>query len=338
MNQIELGTTGVKVSRISLGTMLMGSATDPQTSIAMLDRYLDLGGNFLDTANCYAWWIGKGEFVGDESELLLGNWMRQRKNRRHIFLATKVGARLKEGTPIRDASGNPRYELVAENRELLSPNSIRSGIENSLRRLQTDYIDLYYAHIDDRHTPLEEILGTFNDLIKEGKVRFIGCSNFRTWRLERANRIAAANGWQPFVAWQQEFTYVRPKSGADFGETVHVDDEQLDYLASNPQVSLVAYSPLLRGIYESETKRKAYYNWHLYDSPDSTKRLEVVSSMSKEMGISNSQLVLAWMLQHRSRAIPIVAASSLPQFEHNFAVADIQLTAQQMQILDDAKA
>jgi aryl-alcohol dehydrogenase-like predicted oxidoreductase len=95
---------------------------------------------------------------------------------------------------------------------------------------------------------------------------------------------------------------------------------------------------LLRGIYESETKRKAYYNWHLYDSPDSAKRLEVVTSMAKDLGISNSQLVLAWMLHHKARVIPIVAASSLEQFKENFAAGEINLTAEQMLILDEAKA
>ncbi len=336
MNKVELGKTGVLVSQISLGCMLMGSVINKETSFRALDRFVEVGGDFLDTANCYAWWIGKGEFLGDESETILGQWMKERGNREKIFLATKVGARLRNPQAIRDGEGNVFWERVDADRELLAPQVIRRAVEDSLRRLQTDYIDLYYAHIDDRLTPLEETLAVFNELIREGKVRYIGCSNFRTWRLERANQISAARGWAGFVAIQQQYSYLRPKAGADFGISVNVDDELLDYLRANEGITLLPYSPLLKGIYDDQRKREAYYNWHLFNNDDAAVRLAVLSKIAKEMNISNSQLVLAWLLHHQPRTIPILGFSKLDQLDHNLEALNISLDEEHMHTLNHA--
>jgi len=338
MNKVELGKTGVLVSQVSLGCMLMGSVINKKDSFAALDHFAEIGGDFLDTANCYAWWIGKGEFVGDESETILGQWMKERGNREKMFLATKVGARLKAPQSIRDEQGNVFWDRVDADREYLSPQVIRRALEDSLRRLQTDHIDLYYAHIDDRVTPLEETLAMFNSLIKEGKVRYIGCSNFRTWRLERANQISMARGWASFVAIQQQYSYLRPKAGADFGVSVNVDDELLDYLKSNEDLTLLPYSPLLKGIYDDQGKREAYYNWHLFNNDDARARLDVLSRMAKELNISNSQLVLAWLLHHQPKTIPILGFSNLGQLDHNLKALDIHLCEEQMTILNKTSA
>jgi aryl-alcohol dehydrogenase-like predicted oxidoreductase len=318
--------------------MLMGSTTDRVTSYEMLDRFVDAGGDFLDTANCYAWWVGQGEFVGDESETLLGQWMKERKNRSQVFLATKVGARLKDVKLIRDEQGNVYWDRVRAEYEYLAARVIRQDIENSLRRLQTDHVDLYYVHIDDRVTAQEETLEALNRLVEEGKVRFIACSNFRTWRLERARQISAVRGWASYAAIQQQYSYLRPNPGADFGIAVNADDELLDYLRANEEVTLIAYSPLLKGIYESEKKREAYYNWPLFNSCDAEVRLETLAKIAQELGVSNHQLVLAWLLHHQPRVIPIVAASSVGQYEHNLAALNIRLTAEQLEILNSATA
>jgi aryl-alcohol dehydrogenase-like predicted oxidoreductase len=338
MNNAELGKTGAFVSQVSLGCMLMGSTISKKDSFAALDRFTEMGGDFLDTANCYAWWIGKGEFIGDESETILGQWMKERGNRDKVFLATKVGARLRNPRAIRDADGNVFWDRVEADRELLAPQVIRRGVEDSLRRLQTDYIDLYYAHIDDRLTPLEETLETFNTLVKEGKVRFIGCSNFRTWRIERANQISALHGWAKFAAIQQQYSYLRPKAGADFGVAVNVDDELLDYLKTNDEITLLPYSPLLKGIYDDAQKREAYYNWHLFNNDDACARLEVLSGMAMELNISNSQLVLAWLLHHQPKTIPILGFSNLDQLDQNLKALDVSLCEEQMNILNKASA
>jgi aryl-alcohol dehydrogenase-like predicted oxidoreductase len=338
MKTIQLARTGQQVSEVCLGTMLMGSTIDEPTSFAMLDRFLELGGSFLDTANCYAWWMGRGEFVGDESEELLGRWMRSRGNRHQVFLATKVGARLRNVAAIRDAGGDVFWDRVDDERERQTAETIRRAVEDSLRRLQTDYIDLYYSHLDDRETPLEERLRVFGDLVAAGKVRLLGASNYRTWRLERARQISAANGWPQFVTIQQQSSYLRPRPDADFGTAVNLDAELADYLAANPEVALLAYSPLLKGIYEDETKRKAYYNWSKFQGPDATARLATLSALAAELGVSNSQLVLAWLLHRRPATIPMITGSTLSQLEHNLAAVEISLTPEQVARLDAAGA
>lgn len=336
MQYVKLGNTGETVSQVCLGAMLMGTTIDPQTSMAMLDTFLEEGGSFIDTANCYAWWVPGG--MGGESEMLLGDWMKQRGNRHKIFLATKVGARLRDVSQVKDADGKIAWERVPQAYEYLSPAAIRAGVEDSLRRLQTDHIDLYYAHIDDPRTPIEDTLEALNRLVEDGKVRFIGCSNFRTWRLERALGISKSRGWAQYVAAQEEYSYFRPKPGTDFGIGVHTDDEQLDFLRANEDVALVAYSPLLKGIYDDAEKRERYYNWSIYNSDDSRARLKVLSEVAARLGVSNSQLVLAWLLHHQPRVIPIMAASGLEQYEHNMKSLEIELSDEDMAVLNAASA
>jgi aryl-alcohol dehydrogenase-like predicted oxidoreductase len=338
MKKVQLGRTGEQVSEVALGTMIMGSTIDEPTSFAMLDRFIELGGDFLDTANCYAWWVGRGEFVGDESEELLGRWMKARGNRSQVFLATKVGARLCNVGAIRDASGDVYWDRVDGDRERQTAATIRRGIEGSLRRLQTDYVDLYYSHMDDHETALEERLEALDGLVAAGKVRLIGASNYRTWRLERTRRISAENGWAQFVAIEQQSSYLRPRPDADFGTAINLDAELTDYLAANPEVGLLAYSPLLKGIYDDESKRKAYYNWPKFDSADSAARLAALSTMAAELHVTNSQLVLAWLLHRQPATIPLITGSSLAQLEHNLAAVEISLTAEQVAMLDAAGA
>ncbi len=339
MNKVTLGKTGESVSQYCLGTMLMGTLTGRPESFEMLDRFMEAGGNFIDTANCYAWWLAKDvSSYGDESETLLGDWMEARRNRQDIFLATKAGGRLKDPRLVRNGSGEVIWERVPQNYEYLSAGSIRTAVEGSLRRLKTDHIDLCYAHIDDRITPLAETLEALNELVAAGKVRYIACSNLRTWRLERARRISAAQGWAGYVAIQQEYSYLRPKPGLRAGIDVHVDDELIDYLNNNPDVTPLAYSPLLKGIYDDARKREAYYNWDRYDHDDTRVRLETLSKMAKELDVTNSQLVLAWMLHHQPRVIPILGARTLDQYDQCMAALNIPLAEAQMSVLNNACA
>jgi len=334
MKRIPFGTTGEQVSQFCLGAMLMGTSMNLETSHAMLDEFVEAGGNFIDTANCYAWWVENG--AGGESETLLGNWMKQRANRQNIFLATKGGAAIPNLRTVKDEQGNITWEKVRDSYEYLSAAALRKAIEGSLRRLQVETIDLYYVHVDDRVTPIEETLETLNCFVREGKTRFIGCSNLRTWRLERSLGVSRKNGWSSYVALQNEYSYLRPKQGSDLGVSVHTDDEQLDFLTANPDVMLLAYSPLLKGIYDDVRKREAYYNWSFYDGADSQARLKVLSEIAGQLGISNSQLVLAWMLHHQPRIVPIVAASRMEQYRHNMQALNVQLSPQQMDALNHA--
>jgi aryl-alcohol dehydrogenase-like predicted oxidoreductase len=333
MKNITFGKTGERVSQICLGAMLMGTAINQEDSFAILDHFLDTGGNFIDTANCYAWWMGQ-QYNGDESETILGQWMKSRRNRDQVFLATKVGARINNLKRLHDPDGDMLWDLIPEAYEYLSPKTIRKGVEDSLRRLQTDYIDLYYAHIDDRATPLEETLAALNQLVEEGKVRQIGCSNIRTWRMERARQISARKGWASYVAVQQQYSYLRTKSSVEIGDT---DAELLDYLAANDDLMLLAYSPILKGIYNQKEKREAYYNWHLFDNKDSYIRLAALSELAKDFGVTNNNLVLAWLM-HQPKVIPIIGFSKKEQYLENIESIKIQLTAEQMEFLNSASA
>ena len=337
MKQINFAGSEEKISCVCLGTMMMGTRINKADSYAILDDFVARGGNFLDTANCYAWWWGDANSYGDECEELLGDWMEERQNRKDIFLATKFGGRLVDLKNVRDENGEIIWDKVPSNYEGSSAKAIRNAIEGSLKRLKTNYIDLYYVHLDDRTVDFEETLSTLNDLVKEGKVKHIGCSNIRTWRLSNAREISKRDGYPLFSAVQQEYSYIRPSIGADRGITLHVDDDLMDYIKSNNDMTLVAYSPLLKGIYTSEEKRKNYYGWDFFDNGESIERVKVIEKMSNEMGISGNQLVLAWILHQKPEIVPILGFSSIEQYKENVDALDIKLTDEQMEILNKGK-
>jgi aryl-alcohol dehydrogenase-like predicted oxidoreductase len=338
VKKVAFGQSGENVSQICLGAMLMGTAISKEDSFAILDHFMEAGGNFIDTANCYAWWMGQ-QYTGDESETILGEWMKARGNRDQVFLATKVGARIRDIESLgqeailkrySDENGNVRWARISEAFENLSAQAVRKGVENSLRRLQTDYIDLYYTHIDDRATPLEETLEVLNQLVQEGKVRQIGCSNIRPWRIERARQISAQHNWASHTADQEMFSYLRPKAGAGYVDL-------LDYLAANEDMMLLAYSPILKGIYNDPEKRKKHHIWPEFDSDDSAARLAALSELAQELDVTNNNLVLAWLM-HQPRVIPVIGFSKKEQYLENMESIKIQLSDAQMDFLNNASA
>ena len=313
MRTVSLGKTGVEVSAFCLGTMHFGSRTDKETSYQILDRHVEAGGSFLDTANNYAMWVPG--YVGGESETLLGEWMRERKNRTQIFIATKVGF---------DYPGVERG---------LQAQQIATECEKSLKRLGIDTIDLYYAHRDDRNTPVEETLEAYDRLIKAGKVRFIGASNFSAWRLEEARWVSQTQGWAEYCCVQQRYSYIRPKSGADFGHQTAANDDLLDYCRARG-MRLLAYSPLLSGAY-TRTDR-AFPDQYL--GPDTDARVAALKAVSEEVGATANQVVLAWMAQSAPAIIPLFGASTVDQLLENLGAQEVELSAEQMARLNDASA
>ena len=333
MEKRKLGIGSHDVSQLCLGAMLLGTKVSKEDSFAVLDDFLARGGNFIDTANCYAWWVGQ-QYVGHESETIIGEWMEARGCRDKVFLATKVGAQIRNLKRLHKEDGDFHFDLAPEEYEYLAAETIRKSVEDSLRRLRTDYIDLYYAHIDDRNTPLEETLGMFDDLAKEGKVREIGCSNIRTWRLERARQISEKNSWPKYSVIQQQYSYLHPKAGLDIGDT---RADLLDYLAANQDLTLLAYSPILKGIYAGKEKRESVYYWHQFDHADSYARLDTLESLALELGVTPGNLVLAWVM-HQERVIPIAGFSKKEQYFDNMRSVEICLTEEQIQILNNATA
>jgi len=309
---LTLGDTGADVSALCLGTLNFGSRTDRETSIALLDTYAEAGGTFLDSANCYSYWVPG--CVGGESEALLGEWMRERGNRERAFIATKV---------FNEYPGAERG---------LRARQIEEECEKSLKRLKTDVIDLYYAHTDDREVPLEETLEAFDRLVQAGKVRYLGASNFRAWRLERARCMSANHGWAQYCCIQQHYSYLRPKSGAEFNPlTPPATDDLLDFCRENP-LPLIAYSPLMKGAYDRADREFPAE----YTGPDAGARLAALRAVAEEAGAKPTQVVLAWMLRSTPPVIPLFSASTIEQLRSNLKAVEVKLTVEQMERLNKA--
>ena len=276
---------GLSVSEVALGAMMFGTTVSKKDAYECLDRFLDAGGNFIDTSNNYAHWAG----TGDESETLLGEWLRDRGCRDQVVLATKVG-----------------FDRHGEGAGL-KKEQIEYWIDQSLWKLKTDYVDLYYAHTDDPNTPMEETLEAFHGLVKKGKVRALGASNFDTWRLAEANLLAKEKGFTPYTAMQQRFTYLHPKFGAapKYVYNEAVNRERMRFLRDK-EMPLIAYSCLCKGAYENFDRLPADY--------EGGARLELIRAMAKEKGVTPSAIVVAWLTNlHRCkgfpRVIPLFSAS-----------------------------
>ena len=313
MRTVPLGHSGVEVSAFCLGAMHFGNRTDKETSYRLLDQYVAAGGSFLDTANNYAWWVSG--YMGGESETLLREWMRERRNRSRVFIATKVGF---------DYPGVERG---------LRAHQIEIECEKSLKRLGVETIDLYYAHRDDRNTPMEETMAAFDRLVRAGKVRFIGASNFLAWRLEEARWVSQTNGWAEYCCIQQRYSYIRPKPAASFAPQIAANDDLLDYCRSRG-ITMLAYSPLLNGAYTRADRSFPQQ----YLGPDTDARLAALNAVAEEVGATVNQVVYAWMLQSDPLVIPLVAASTVEQMHENLGALEIELSADQMTRLNDASA
>jgi aryl-alcohol dehydrogenase-like predicted oxidoreductase len=298
MQTAPLGRTGVDVSIYCLGAMYFGSRNDRATSYRMLDRYVDAGGTFIDTANIYAWWVEGCR--GGESETLLGEWLRARGHRSRLFIASKVGF---------------QYDDVTRG---LTAAQIEAECDKSLRRLGVETIDLYYAHVDDRATPQEETLAAFDRLVRGGKVRFIGASNFMAWRLAQAHALSERHGWPDYVCVQQRHTFLRPKPGASFDPQLSATDELVDYCRSN-QVTLLAYSSLFSGAYQRADRPVP----DEYRGADADARLAALHSVAAAHGVTPNQVILAWLVQQTPPILPVMAASTDAQMAENLAALDL---------------
>ncbi len=312
------------VSVLSLGAMRFGTVTDEPTSFAILDRFVEAGGTFIDTSDNYAFWVNGDQ--GGQSEELLGRWRRSRGVGNEIVIATKVGARpLAPGTSYTD---NP---------EGLSAAVIRESAQRSRERLGVDRLDLLYAHIEDPKTPLQETVEGFASLVSEGTVGLLGVSNHWSWKVERARALAAAAGLPGYEVLQYQHSYLRGRTEMSTalsrdGHQGIVGGELLSYLRAEPDLALVAYSPLLNGAYVREDKPLG----DAYDHAGTPPRLAALHDVAKQTGASVNQVVLAWLIGGDVPVIPLVGASSVAQLEESLAAVDLELTAEQRSRLDEA--
>ncbi len=227
MEYRNLGRTGLKVSVLCLGTMQFGWTADEAASFSVLDAFVDAGGNFIDTANIYSRWADNS-YAG-KSEEIIGRWLKQRGRREDLVIATKVRGQMGPGP----------------NDEGLSRKHIMRAVEDSLRRLQTDYIDLYQAHWYDSNTPLEETLRAFDDLIAQGKVRYIGASNYPAWLLTKALWVSDKHGYARYDSLQPHYNLVHR---AEF-------ERELMHLCQDQGLGVIPYSPLAGGFLTGKYRR-----------------------------------------------------------------------------------
>ncbi|MEU8318549.1 aldo/keto reductase [Nonomuraea sp. NPDC048881] len=304
----SIGTTDLSVFPISLGTNVFGWTADKETSFAILDAYVEGGGNFIDTADVYPHWV-TGEST---SELIIGEWMADRGNRDSVVVATKVG--------------------MLEGLEGLAPATIRTAVEDSLRRLRTDYIDLYWAHVDDRDTPLVESLAAFDALVKEGKVRQIGASNYGPARLAEALRISREEGLAAYVALQQPYNLV------DRG----YEGELRDVVAS-AGLSSTPYFGLARGFLTGKYQPgvtvdspRAGKAAEYLDTEHGRRALEGLLKVAAERGAEPASVALAWLAAQPTVTAPIASARDPRQLKPLLAAAELELSEEELALLDEA--
>jgi aryl-alcohol dehydrogenase-like predicted oxidoreductase len=311
----KLGASDLNVSPLTLGGNVFGWTLDEPASCKILDALLEAGFNFVDTADIYSAWVPGN--VGGESETIIGNWLKKTGKRKDVIIATKLGTDM----------GNGKIGLSAK--------YMKQAIEDSLKRLGTDYIDLYQSHIDDAKTPVEEAMSTFNELIKEGKVRYIGASNISAERIMTSNDFARANNLQPYISLQPLYNlYDRQKFETEYSKLV--EDESLGVI---PYYSLA--SGFLTGKYRSDAdlnKSKRGQGVKKFLDNRGFKILAAMDEIALEQQVSLSQIAIAWLLHEPLITSPIASATNIQQLAELLNATTITLTSEQLSGLDLASA
>ena len=315
LTQRELGRSGLQVSTICFGGNVFGWTVDEATSFQLLDAWVDAGMNFVDTADVYSRWVPG--HAGGESETIIGKWLKQSGKRDKIVLATKVG------------------KPMGDDKVGLAPAYIRSAVEASLKRLQTDVIDLYQSHDDDAKVPLEETMGAFADLIKAGKVRAIGASNFTAPRLTEALAVSATLGLPRYESLQPLYNLMeRPAYEAEL-EKVCVDNGLgvINFFA--------LASGFLSGKYRSEAdlaKSPRGQAVKKYLTPKGLAVLDALDTVAQRLNATPAQVALAWQIARPGITAPIASATSLAQLDGLVAAARLTLDADAIRAIDAASA
>lgn len=316
MDYRNLGNCGLKVSELCLGTMQFGWTANEDLSYLILDAAVDSGINFIDTANIYSKWVEGNP--GGVAETIIGKWMKRKGiQRESLVIATKVRGKVGEGP----------------NLEGLSRAHILAAVEGSLKRLDTDYIDLYQTHWFDQQTPVEETLRAFDDLVRQGKVRYIGCSNYTAWRLAESLWISRSSGLVQFVSHQPHYNLVHR---AEF-------ERELAEVCRTYGIGVIPYSPLAGGFLTGKYRKdatiesarmnstKRYFeqkNWDL---------LGIMEAIGKRKGgASISQIALAWLLSDSLITSPIIGPRTLEQLKDNIGAAGLRLEVEEKKELDEA--
>src|SRR5690554_3672346 len=311
MQKRQLGRSGLEVAPLVFGGNVFGWTADEATSFKLLDRFVERGFNAIDTADVYSAWAPG--LSGGESENVMGRWLAKRGRRDDVVIMTKVGS--------------------LEARKGLSADNIAAAVEDSLKRLQTDYLDVYFAHIDDDSVSLEETLGAFDKLVDAGKVRAVGASNYSAGRMREALKVSADKGLKRYEVMQPGYN-LYDRAGYE---------EALAGLAQEQEVGVVSYFSLasgcLTGKYRSkadlEGSARAAFLEGFFDERG-MKLLDALRRISDGVGATPAQVSLAWLMTRPGITAPIASATSLEQLDDILAAADVTLPQDAIEALDKA--
>lgn len=311
-----LGSTGTKVSELCLGTMTFGRETDESESHRILDQFVEAGGSFIDTANVYSRGV---------SEEIIGRWLAGR-DRDRLVVATKFRFPMGEGA---NDTGAARKQILRH-------------VEDSLRRLGTDYIDLYQQHCWDRGTPLEETLGTLETLVRDGKVRYIGASNYTGWQLQKAIDMQRHNGWEPFRTLQPQYSLL-----------CRTTEWEMIPVARNEGLGVLPWSPLRGGWLSGKYRRGmeappqdsrasrdeehgGFASWSRLNRESTWRVLDELEAVADETGRTRVQVALNWLLRRPAVTAPIIGVRTTDHLHQALGATGWELSSEQMQRLDAA--
>lgn len=312
MKKRELGNSGLKVSPLTFGGNVFGWTIDKKESFKILDAFVDAGFDFIDTADTYSWWVPGNK--GVESETIIGEWFSQRKNRDKIILSTKVGSQ-----------NNERPKNI-------SKNFILESVDQSLRRLKTDYIDLYQTHFDDEKTPVEETLSAYQQLIKEGKVRVIGTSNMSPARIRESLKASEKEGLPKYQTLQPLYNLMERK---DY-------EKELREIVEENNMGVLSYSSLASGFLTGKYRSKDDLNKsqrgggiEKYLNDKGFNVLKALDQISEKHGTTQAAISLAWLMAQPTITAPIVSATSLKQMESIIKAPQLKLDEEDIEVLNE---
>jgi aryl-alcohol dehydrogenase-like predicted oxidoreductase len=312
----RLGNSGLKVTRICMGTMQFGWTADEASSLRVLDAYAGAGGNFIDTADVYSSWAKNNP--GGVAESIIGRWLKKRGDRHLFVIATKFNGRMWEGP----------------NGDGLSRGHVMKAVEDSLRRLGTDYIDLYQTHWPHYDTPQEETLRALDDLVKAGKVRYIGCSNEPAWRLCKALWICDRNNLNRFISLQPPYSLVKRDNFERENEALCLDQG----------IGVIPYSPLQGGFLTGKYRRNSTpdsaraSDLQRYFTERNYRLIDLLEERGKPHGATITQMALAWILQRPAITSPIIGANTVEQLKDILGCLEVKLTPEDVQAIDEASS
>jgi aryl-alcohol dehydrogenase-like predicted oxidoreductase len=313
MQKRELGTSGIKVTPFCFGGNVFGWTADEQTSFDLLDTFVDSGMDFIDTADVYSAWVPGNK--GGESETIIGKWLKKSRKRDKVIIATKVG------------------KPMGPDKKGLSRPYITRAVEDSLKRLQTDYIDLYQSHDDDKNTPLTETMETFTDLIKQGKVRTIGASNYGAGRFKEALEISKKNNLETYQTLQPEYNLYDRE---DY-------EKSFEHICRENNIGVITYyslaSGFLTGKYRSQndlSKSQRGGGIKKYLNDRGFRILDALDKVAKEYNTTPASIAIAWVIAKPGITAPIASATSVKQLHETAKAIELNLSKDALDLLTTA--